>query len=142
MKTLSFAQALNLGLQPREYGTFVSEGEFTALLNFRIWGKSVNLRCFFIHMETGEKFSLSAYRSHFGKEHVVQRPDGKSHSAYTPEDGIFDFSVGDIDGKLFRLSMRLGARGKIIWSSAELLSVDESRTGVITCPSRCSASKN
>lgn len=45
-------------------------------------------------METGEKFSLSAYRLHSGKEHAVQRPDRKTHHAYTLEDGIFDFAEG------------------------------------------------
>lgn len=54
MRPLSFAQALNLGLQPREYGTSVPEGEYIARLDFRIWGNSVNLHCFFTHMETGE----------------------------------------------------------------------------------------
>lgn len=142
MKTLSFAQALNLGFQPREYGAFVPEGEFIARLDFRIWGKSVNLRCFFTHLETGDKFSLSAYRSHFGKEHIVQKPNGKTHHAYMPEDGVFDFNEGEFDGRLFYLVTRQGVRGKILWESAEILPVDESRTGTITCPSQYSASKN
>lgn len=142
MKALSFAQALSLGFQPREYGTSVPEGEFIARLDFRIWGKSVNLRCFFTHMETGEKFSLSAYRSHSGKEHIVRRPDGKTHHAYTPEDGAFDFAEGDLGRRLFRLVMRQGARGKLLWSSAELLPDDESRTGEIVCLSRYSASRS
>lgn len=142
MKALSFAQALNLGLQPREYGASVQEGEFIARLDFRMWGKSVNLRCFFTNMETGEKFNLSAYRSHSGKEHIVQRPDGKTHHAYTPEDGVFDFAEGDLGGQRFRLVSRQGARGKILWSSAKLLPVDESKTGAIVCPSRYSASRS
>lgn len=81
MKALSFAQALSLGFQPREYGTSVPEGEFIARLDFRMWGKFVNLRCFFTHMKTGNKFSLSAYRSQSGKRHIVKRPDGKRHPA-------------------------------------------------------------
>lgn len=142
MKALSFTQALSLGFQPREYSTSVPEGEFVARLDFRMWGKSVNLRCFFTHMETGGKFSLAAYRSHFGKEHFVQRQDGKTHNAYTPEDGSFDFNDGDLDGRRFRLLTRQGVRGKIVWSSAELLPDDESRTGEIVCPSRYSASRS
>lgn len=142
MKALSFAQALNLGLHPREYGASVPEGEFIARLDFRMWGKSVNLCCFFTNMEIGEKFSLSAYRSQSGKEHIVQRPDGKTHHAYTPEDGVFDFAEGDLRGQRFRLVMRQGARGKILWSRAELLPVDESRTGAIVCPSRYYASRS
>ena len=141
MKILSFAQALSLGFQPRKYGTSVPEGEFIARLDLRMWGKSVKLRCFFTNMKTGEKFSLFAYRSHSGKEHIVQRPDGKAHHAYTPEDGVFDFAEDDLGGRQFRLVMRQGARGKILWSSAELLPVDDSRTGEIACPSRYSASK-
>lgn len=72
---------------------------------------------------------------------IVQRPDGKAHHAYTPEDGVFDFAEDDLGGRQFRLVMRQGARGKILWSSAELLPVDDSRTGEIACPSRYSASK-
>lgn len=121
MSTLSFAQALNLGLQPREYDAVVPVGEFFATLDFRVWGKSVNLRCFFTHQETGEKFTLSAFRSHFGEDHIVQRPDGQTRKAYAPEDGSFDFSEGDFDGRFFRLVTRQGKRGNILWSSAELL---------------------
>lgn len=66
MSVLSFAQALNSGFEPRECATTVSAGEITARLDFRMWGKSVNLRCFFTNADTDEKFSLSAYRSHRG----------------------------------------------------------------------------
>lgn len=145
MKPLPFAQGLNLGLQPHEYGTPVPKGEFLARLDFRMWGKSINLRCFFTYMETGQKFSLSAYRSHSDKEHVVQRLDEKTHHAETPEDGVFDFTKGNLGnwgGRHFRLVIRQGARGKILWNSAELLALDESRTGGIKCPSRYSALKS
>ena len=130
MKALSFAQALNLDLQPREYVASVPEGVFTARLDFRIWGKSVNLRCFFTRSETGDKFTLSAFRSHFGEDHIVQRPDGQTRKAYAPEDGSFDFSEGDWDGRLFRLVTRQGKRGSILWSSAELLSDVDGNHGV------------
>lgn len=142
MNPLSFAQALRLGFQPREYGASVPEGVFEACLDFRMWGKSIGLRCFFSHLETEETFSLVTHRSHLGNAHVIQRPNGKTHNAYTPEDGNFDFSEGDYDGIFFRLVTRQGVRGKIVWSSAELLPVDESRTGKIVCPSRYSASRS
>lgn len=59
MRELSFAQALNGGFEPREYKADVPVGTITARLDFRMWGKSVNLRCFFTNMKTSERFSLS-----------------------------------------------------------------------------------
>ena len=121
MGALSFAQALSLGFEPREYGTDVPVGEITARFDFKMWGKSVNLRCFFTNAETGKKFSLSAYRSHRSEHHYTRRDSGNDCSAYTPEDQSIDFASGDYDGKIFRLVTRQGTRGGVLWLSAEIL---------------------
>ena len=122
MGVLSLAQALSSGFEPRDYDAAAPVGEVTARLDFRMWGKSINLRCFFTNLESGEKFSLPAFRSHRGEHHYTLRDSGKERSAYTPEDGSIDFTHGEYDGKLFRLTTRQGMRGGVLWASAEILS--------------------
>jgi len=121
MGVLSFAEVVKSGLEPREYDAVVPVGGITARLDFRMWGKSVNLRCFFTNLESGEKFSLSAFRTHRGEHHHTLRESGKECSAYTPEDEAIDFAYGEYDGKLFRLITRRGKRGGVLWASAEML---------------------
>lgn len=121
MGVLSFADVVKSGLEPRKYDAAVPVGELIARLDFRMWGKSVNLRCFFTNLESGEKFSLSAFRTHRGEHHYTLRASGKEISAYTPEDGVIDFAYGEYDGKLFRLVTRQGKRGGVLWASAEML---------------------
>ena len=48
---------------PGEYGTDVPVGEFEARLDFRVDMGSGSKRCFFTHLETGEKFNIIATRS-------------------------------------------------------------------------------
>ena len=58
MGVLSLAQAVSSGFEPQGYNAAVPVGKVTARLDFRMWSKSINLRCFFTNLESGEKFRL------------------------------------------------------------------------------------
>lgn len=107
MRALTYDQAVELGLEPRDYAYEPVIGEFEAVLDFKVWGKSVNLQCFFTVPTTGERFRVSAFRD-----------DGKH---YTPKDGRLDFSDEGLVGGLYRLKIEKNKRGKAAWLEAELV---------------------
>ena len=111
MRAFTFRQAIDAGYEPREYNENVKEGTLIAVLDFKIWGKSNNLRCSFSTYKSGEKFSLSAYRMY----------RGKIYDGYLPEDLLVDFSEPGIEGNTFLLEIRRGKRGKLCWKRAEPL---------------------
>lgn len=79
-----------------------------AILDFKIWGKTPCLGCYFRDISTGEKFVLYAH------------DDCYSHR-YTPKDREFDFSQSGIEGSLFYLVTRKTRTGKTSWQNARLL---------------------
>lgn len=107
MRALTYDQAVELGLEPRDYAYEPVVGEFEATLDFKVWGKSVNLQCFFTVPATGERFRVSAFRE-----------DGKH---YTPKDGRTDFSEEGLEGGLYRLTIGQNKKGKAAWLGAELI---------------------
>ena len=111
MRTFDFAQAIAAGYEPPQYREYTLEGETTAVLDFKMWGNSVCLRCFFTEAGTGHKFTLAAYRQVFGDK--TRR--------YTPRDRAIDFSEPGLEGRLYRLVTKRGKRGGIVWESAEEL---------------------
>lgn len=59
----SFQATVENGFEPSDYRSLLhDESPMTAeaLLDFKVWGKSPNLTCFFRNIRTGEKFRLSA----------------------------------------------------------------------------------
>jgi len=111
MRAFSFAQALAAGHEPRQYRDYVLEGEAKAVLDFKMWGSSDCLRCFFTELETGNKFSLAAYA----------RNSGEKNGRYTPRDHWIDFSWTGLEGTVFHLVTVRGKRGGIVWENAEAL---------------------
>lgn len=108
MRAMTYEQAVELGLEPRDYAYEPVCGEFEAVLDFKVWGKSVNLQCFFTATATGERFRISAFRK-----------DGKR---YTPRDMQIDFADDGFVGGLYRLKVEKNKKGNAAWLSAKLLS--------------------
>jgi hypothetical protein len=46
-RAFTFRQTIGAGYEAREYNKDIKEGTFIAALDFKIWGNSNNLRCFF-----------------------------------------------------------------------------------------------
>jgi hypothetical protein len=111
MRALTYDQAVELGLEPREYAYEPVIGEFEATLDFKVWGKSVNLQCFFSVLPTGERFRVSAFRDEAKR--------------YTPKDGRIDFSADGLVEGLFRLKVGQNKKGRAIWLEAELVKAPE-----------------
>ena len=105
---MSYTSAIKSGLRPYEYTSVVAASCREAVLDFKIWGKTPCLGCYFRDIATGEKFALYAH--------------GDSHSSrYTPRDGGVDFSQVGIEGNVYYLVTHITRRGKTGWQSARLL---------------------
>jgi len=114
MRALTYEQAVEDGLEPREYSYEPILGEYLARLDFKVWGKKLNLQCFFTIPGTGERFRISAFRTDTPR--------------YTPRDGEIDFSEEGNEGNLYRLHVAETPKGKPKWLSAELVKARE-KTG-------------
>ena len=79
-----------------------------AILEFKVWGKSPCLGCYFRNIADGGKFVLYAY-------------DNAHNRRYTPRDGVIDFSEAGIENGLYRIVTRKTRTGKTTWQSAALL---------------------
>ena len=108
IRGLSYASAIRSGLRPYEYKSVVETSCMEAILDFKIWGKTPCLGCYFRDIPTREKFVLYAH------------DDCHSHR-YTPKDKEFDFSQSGIEGSLFYLVTRKTRTGKTSWQNAKLL---------------------
>ena len=108
IRGLSFTSAIRSGLRPYEYKSAVAASCMEAILDFKIWGKTPCLGCYFRDISTGEKFVLYAH------------DDCHSHR-YTPKDKAFDFNQPGIEGSLFYLVTRKTRTGKTSWRNARLL---------------------
>ena len=111
MQAFTFAQVIAAGRDPEFYPALNQEGESTAVLDFKMWGESACLRCFFTSRDTGLKFTLAVY----------SRTLGKKTGRYTPRDRVIDFSEPGIEGRAYKLITKRGKRGSIVWESAEEL---------------------
>ena len=115
----SFTDAIASGLEPREYIPMWDKEpmEAEAVLDFKIWGKHVNLTCFFRDIRTGKKFCLSAFGSHDRR--------------YTPRDGIVDFSEPGIENGLYLVATIKNQKGTSAWASAKLLLPPERKEEIL-----------
>ena len=109
-RAFSFRGAIDDGLEPREYRSMLHEEpmEAEALLDFKIWGKSPCLTCYFRNIRTGEKFCLTAF-------------DNKRASRYTPRDNEIDFSEPGIEHGLYHVRTVKTKKGTSAWATAKLL---------------------
>lgn len=108
IRGLSYASAISSGLRPCEYRSVIEASCMEAILDFKIWGKTPCLGCYFRDISTGEKFVLYAH-------------DDCHSRRYTPKDLFFDFSQAGIEGSLFYLVTRKTRTGKTSWQNARLL---------------------
>ena len=109
-RAFSFRGAIDDGLEPREYRSMLREEpmEVEALLDFKIWGKSPCLTCYFRNIRTGEKFCLTAF-------------DNKRSTRYTPRDNEIDFSEPGIEHGLYLVRTVKTKKGTSAWATAKLL---------------------
>lgn len=117
----SFTSAIASGFEPREYVAMWDKEpmEAEAVLDFKIWGKHVNLTCYFRDIRTGKKFWLSAFNN---------ARDGR----YTPRDGVIDFSEVGIENGLYLIETVKPRKGTSAWVSAKLLLSSERREEILT----------
>ncbi len=106
----SFRGAIEYGLEPREYKSMLHEEpmQAEAVLDFKIWGKSPCLTCYFRNIRTGEKFCLTAF-------------DNKRASRYTPRDNDLDFSEVGIEHGLYVVTTVAKKKGGSAWGTASLI---------------------
>lgn len=109
-RAFSFRGAIDDGLEPREYRSMLHEEpmEVEALLDFKIWGKSPCLTCYFRNIRTGEKFCLTAF-------------DNNRSTRYTPRDNEIDFSEPGIEHGLYLVRTVNTKKGTSAWATAKLL---------------------
>ena len=109
-RAFSFRGAIDDGLEPREYRSMLHEEpmEVEALLDFKIWGKSPCLTCYFRNIRTGEKFCLTAF-------------DNKRSTRYTPLDNEIDVSEQGIEHGLYLVRTVKTKKGTAAWATAKLL---------------------
>ena len=98
------------GLEPKAYRSRLHEEPMSseALLDFKIWGKSPCLTCYFRDIRTGDKFCLSAF-------------DNKHDRRYTPRDKDIDFSEPGIENGLYLVTTMETKKGGSAWATARLL---------------------
>lgn len=106
----SFRGAIEYGLEPREYKSMLHEEpmQAEAVLDFKIWGKSPCLTCYFRNIRTGEKFCLTAF-------------DNNRSTRYTPRDNEIDFSEQGIEHGLYHVRTVKTKKGTSAWATAKLL---------------------
>lgn len=116
----SFTSAIASGCEPREYAAMWKEPPMIAeaVLDFKIWGKHVNLTCYFRDIRTGKKFWLSAYNDERDRR-------------YTPRDGVIDFSEVGIENGLYLVETIKTRKGTSAWASAKLLLPSERREEIL-----------
>ena len=109
-RAYSFTGAIEYGLEPRAYRSMLHEEpmEAEALLDFKIWGKSPCLTCYFRNIRTGEKFCLTAF-------------DNNRSTRYTPRDNEIDFSEQGIEHGLYHVRTVKTKKGTSAWATAKLL---------------------
>tara|TARA_B100000614_G_C14550499_1_gene493795 strand:+ start:1300 stop:1632 length:333 start_codon:yes stop_codon:yes gene_type:complete len=110
MRGHSFSSAIESGLEPRDYEqNDIREGEYVGVLDFKIWGKSPCLHCYFT-LTNGDKIKLTTFK-----------PRKSSENIYTAQDGAFDFSAEGIEGRSFKLVVGISAKKRVAFRSAEQL---------------------
>jgi len=108
VRAFSYKRAVEEGLNPREYKVPDGPMVTTAMLAFKIWGKTPCLGCYFHDLTDGKRFVLYAY-------------DDAHRRRYMPRDGKIDFSEPGIEGNVYRIVTNRTRSGKTAWQSADLV---------------------
>ena len=86
-----------------DYSLGSPDGEWTARLDHKAWGKSYNLILHFTEMDTGAKYWLSVF----------------SNNEYKPRDNGFDFKNDGEPGAVFCLSTSRSKSGHPVFQTAK-----------------------
>lgn len=97
-----------IGCGLEEYQSPEDFGDFIGVLDYKHWGKSVNL-WIYLTLDNGLKIKLSCFRSR------------KDESIYSARDEKYNFSLIGNEGKKFRLLIKKTKKGTINFESCELL---------------------
>lgn len=114
-RAYSFKGAVEYGFNPALYMSMWRHRPMTAeaTLDFKIWGKSPCLTCYFRNIRTREKFCLTAF-------------DNTGDGRFTPRDNSIDFSDPKIEDGLY-LVTTAGTKKGSVWQSSELVLPPEKR---------------
>jgi hypothetical protein len=106
-RAFTYGQAIEMGLEPKEYIREVPKGEYILKLKFKIWGSNC-LHCYFIDPKNeNKKFILTAYSA---KGYEYQ---------YLPRDKKIDFSAKGSEENLFNVTVGTTKNGYSSWLTAD-----------------------
>lgn len=91
----------------KSYKRLQEEGKFLVTLKFRVWGKSMNLGCYF-QTDEGSRFYLYAWRI----------KGGVRDEQYCPRDSEPNFAEVEDDTR-WLIETKKSRNGNIYWSTAE-----------------------
>jgi hypothetical protein len=113
---LRAAEAVALGFDPNSYERFqLPRGTWVGRLDFKIFGQSRNLLCYFTDVATGRRYVLSAWI----------RIELRSRM-YCARDGVIDFSQPATEGLVYDLETNRTRAGGPAWNKAQLKKLTES----------------
>jgi hypothetical protein len=104
---LSWRQALDQGFNPGIYSySDVPLGEYSAILDFKIWAKKVMaINCYFTQIDTEKKIQLTVYCNEAG--------------IYKPGSSDVNFATCPIN-RMYRINVITNQKKKIVFTHAEL----------------------
>jgi hypothetical protein len=97
-----------------EYSDVVGAHSYSARLDYKAWGKTSSLWCFFTLTGSGKKIAVNCFRS---------RRDGRT---YGPRDDSVDFSVAGNEGQLYDIHLTLSKSGHINMATAKPSNINTS----------------
>jgi len=108
---LSWHVALDHGYEPRLYPYIANDipvGEYTAMLDFKIWAKkAMAVCCYFTQINTDKKFQLTVFRRQKDKLYMLN-------------EGDVDFKFCDINSQ-YSITVLLNDNGKIVFKKASFV---------------------
>ena len=108
-RALPFSTAREMGLVHSDYSLKNMPEEFTATIEYKVWGKSSNLLLYVV-TDDGQRCLLSIFRN-------------RSNGKYTPRN-LPDFYLSDVKiqpGNRMKFFTKTGSKGNVSVLKAELL---------------------
>jgi hypothetical protein len=108
-RALTFSAAREMGLVHSDYSLRALPEEFTATVEYKVWGKSMNLLLYVV-ADDGQKYLLSFFRN-------------RSNKKYSPRN-LPDLDLSDVNiqpGKRIKFFTKTGNKGNVSVTRAELL---------------------
>ncbi len=107
-RALPFSMAREMGLAHSDYSLKNVPEEFTATIEYKVWGKSTNLLLYVV-TDDGQKCLLSIFRN-------------RSNAKYTPRN-FPDFDLSDVKiqpGNRIKIYTKTGSKGNVSVLKVEL----------------------